>query len=180
MKFTLVIIIFLLSFQSLATEKKVDFGKLFDQPQKKQLSKTIEKKQTSSQVANKAKSQTGSIATPMTLVGMGAKAMFTCDNCSGSGDYILVDFEGVCGIAGCIATNLKIWGGPGEYKPAFDKASTGTIFKGYQDKIAGTYHWSATLDNRHYCSGIFSTKGDKKNINIRAYSACKNPYINEF
>lgn len=180
MKALFLVIIFLSSFQSIATEKEIDFGKLFDKPKKEQPKQIIEKKQTSSQVANAAKSQTDSIATPMTLLGMGAKAMFTCDDCSGSGDYISVDFEGVCGIAGCIAKSLKIWGGPGEYKPAYDKASSGTILKGYQDKIAGTYSWSATLDDRHYCSGTFKTSGDKKNISIRAYSQCKSPYINEF
>lgn len=169
-----------LSFQAIAIDKTIDFSLLFDQPQIEQSEKTIEKKQTSPQVANKAKSKTDAISTPMTLIGTAAKVMYTCDDCTSSGDFISVDFEGVCGFAGCTTKNLKVWGGPGEYKSSYDNASSGIILKGYQNKIAGTYHWSGRLDDKYHCSGTFKVSGDKKNISLRVYPRCGSPYFNEF
>eukprot|EP01093_Parvamoeba_rugata_P017424 TRINITY_DN6_c0_g7_i1.p1 TRINITY_DN6_c0_g7~~TRINITY_DN6_c0_g7_i1.p1 ORF type:complete len:188 (+),score=21.71 TRINITY_DN6_c0_g7_i1:132-695(+) len=176
---TILLILALCSTSSFAlqqNDQEVDFDKLFDNPKSK--SSVLSTKRTSELDKEKAKAGTDNISTPMTLLGMGAKSMFTCEDCeSSSGNYISVNFEGVCGLIGCATSNLKIWGGPGEFKPSYNKAASGTLLKGYNG-LVGNYKWSAVLDDNYTCTGNFTIDEPKQQLNLYAYSKCSSTYYN--
>lgn len=94
-------------------------------------------------------------------------------------DYVLVNFESVCGLIGCSDKNLHIWGGPGNFSPSYKGASMGAINKGYNGKLAGRYNWSAQFDNE-ICSGSFYLSGTKKNISLSIHKGCSNFYVSEY
>lgn len=102
---------------------------------------------------------------------------------SGSGgsssDYVMVNFDPVCGIAGCIGKNLDISGGPGDFSSSFSGASSGAIHKGYNG-LAGTYNWSAQIDDNKSCSGSLYLSGEKGNYTIRVYDSCSDAGSNEY
>ena len=86
-------------------------------------------------------------------------------------DYVIVNFESVCGLFSCSDGNLSISGGPGRFETSFSGASSGTIHKGYNG-LAGTYQWSGQVDN-NYCSGSFNLSGMKGNLFIKVYKDCR-------
>ena len=177
----LIVVLFFVAFACTGQESEtIDFDKLFSEQKKKSAAaQVLERKTISQQDAQEARDQTEGIQTPMTLIGKGTKYMFTCEDCSKPGNFISVNFEGVCGIAGCLASNLKVRGGPGDFSASYNGAASGSIQKGYNG-LAGGYQWSATLDDKYHCSGTFRASGEKMNITIYAYSKCSNPYYNEF
>ena len=98
---------------------------------------------------------------------------------SSSIDYVMVNFESVCGAMLCSDKNLNISGGPGNFEPGFKGSSTGAIHKGYNGAVAGIYQWSAQLDNT-VCSGQFRLSGVRKNLSIRVYNNCSDAGTNEY
>lgn len=158
--------------------KELDFDKLFSE--KTNNKNILEKKYISEEEKEKARRETSNIATPMTLIGKGAKAIYVCEDCSSNhGSYISVEFEGICGLAPCTESNLRIWGGNGQFVPSFDKASSGAIHKG-ANGLNGTYQWQATLDDKYVCSGTFTIKDYKQWLNLYAYSKCSSSYYKYF
>lgn len=56
-----------------------------------------------------------------------------------------------------------------------------TIFKSYNQSLAGDYSWSASWDsNSKFCSGTVHVSGQKSNVNIKVYSDCRDAGSNEF
>lgn len=99
---------------------------------------------------------------------------------SGAGlDYVMVNFESVCGLIGCTDKNLRIFGGPGDFEPNHNGAASGSIYKGYNGKLAGKYNWSAQFDN-NFCSGSFYLSGKKRNISLSIHKGCSNFYVSEY
>lgn len=85
-------------------------------------------------------------------------------------DYVIVNFDPILGSSS--DANLKISGGPGIYEQSYNKAGSGTIHRDYNGKLAGTYHWSATIGNNVHCSGSFNISGTKRNYTIRTHRDC--------
>lgn len=87
-------------------------------------------------------------------------------------DYVMVNFESVCGLFACTDKNLNVSGGPGGFETSFSGAPSGSIHKGYNGGLAGSYQWSAQVDN-NYCSGTFNISGEKANVYIKVYKDCR-------
>lgn len=83
--------------------------------------------------------------------------------------YVQVDFESVCGLSQCLDNNLQLSGGPGNFSAGYSGATSGGLHKGYNG-LAGTYRWSAQVDNT-VCSGSIYVSGSK-NVAIRVYKNC--------
>jgi len=98
---------------------------------------------------------------------------------SSSYDYVMVQFESVCGLYGCTDKNLHISGGPGNFSPSYSGAAAGAIHKGYNGFLAGNYRWSAQFDNT-VCSGNFYVSGSKRNITISIHPGCSDLYISRY
>ena len=98
---------------------------------------------------------------------------------SSSVDYVMVNFESVCGFVGCSDKNLRISGGPGSFSASYSGATSGAIHKGYNGQLAGQYHWSAQFDNE-FCSGSFYVSGQKRNISLSIHKNCYGFYLNEY
>lgn len=96
-------------------------------------------------------------------------------------DFVTIDVEMICHL--CMAENLEISGGPGQYNKSFNGASMGAIHKGYNGQLAGTYSWSAKLgygNDKQYCSGTFYLSGKKRSAHIKVYDECRSPSIYEY
>jgi hypothetical protein len=86
-------------------------------------------------------------------------------------DFVSVQSESICML--CLAENLQISGNPGRFDPSYNKASSGTIYKGWNGQLAGNYSWSGRFgygDNKEYCAGSFYLSGKKRNVKINVYS----------
>jgi hypothetical protein len=94
-------------------------------------------------------------------------------------DYVMVNFESVCGFRGCTDKNLRISGGPGDFNPNYNGATSGAIHKSYNGKLAGHYSWSAQVGN-NFCSGTFYLSGKKRNISLSIHKGCSNFYVSEY
>lgn len=94
-------------------------------------------------------------------------------------DYVMVNFESVCGFSGCIDKNLQISGGPGRFSPSYSAAISGAIHKGYNGGLAGQYRWSAQFDN-NFCSGTFYVSGQKRNISLSIHPNCYGFNVHEY
>ena len=94
-------------------------------------------------------------------------------------DYVMVNFESVCGFMPCEDKNLKISGGPGSFSANFNGSTSGAIYKGYSGKLSGRYNWSAQFDN-NFCSGTFYLSGKKRNISLSIHKGCSGFYVSEY
>ena len=93
---------------------------------------------------------------------------------SSSIEYVQIRAECIAGFMPCIEKNLRISGGSGRYESGgFSNASYGTIYKGYNGKLAGNYSFSVQFDKR-ICSGSFYLSGQKRNYSIRLGTDCHN------
>jgi hypothetical protein len=90
---------------------------------------------------------------------------------SSSIEYVMVQAECINGLIPCIEKNLKITGSPGRFEPSYGGANSGTIYKGYNNKIAGRYSFTVTFD-KSLCSGSFYLSGTKKNYSINLSKEC--------
>lgn len=87
-------------------------------------------------------------------------------------EYVQVQAECIAGFSPCIEKNLKVSGSPGRFENgAFNSASHGTIYKGYNGLLRGTYRFQVQFDNS-ICSGSFYISGQKRNYSIRLGRDC--------
>jgi hypothetical protein len=93
-------------------------------------------------------------------------------------NYVMVNFESVCGLIACQDKKLTMSGGPGDFTPGYSGASSGTIHKGYNG-LAGNYRWSAKVDNK-ICSGSVYVSGRKENLFISVYDNCSDAGTREY
>jgi len=94
----------------------------------------------------------------------------------GSVDYVVVNFESVCGFALCSNKDVSMSGGPGSFTN--NTGASGTLLKGYNG-LAGTYSWVGSFDNK-VCSGTVRVSGTKRNLTIRAYDNCNDAGTSEY
>ncbi len=92
---------------------------------------------------------------------------------SSSIDFVQVEAECINGVIPCIEKNLQVTGGPGRFESNFNQASSGTIHKGYQGNIAGTYSFSVQFDE-NICTGNFYISGHKEHYRIALGKDCHN------
>lgn len=97
---------------------------------------------------------------------------------SSSSDYVMVEFESVCGLLPCSDKNLTMAGGSGTFESSFSGARTGTIYKGYNG-LAGEYRWQAKVDNQ-ICGGTVTVSGSRSNLFIKVYKDCRDAGTREF
>lgn len=85
--------------------------------------------------------------------------------------FVMVKFDLVGGPwGGGLPRGLQISGGPGRFSPSFNDASAGSIHRGYNGGLAGSYSWSGGSENRRVsCSGSFNLSGTKANLRIAVY-----------
>ena len=84
--------------------------------------------------------------------------------------YVMVEAQCIAGFSPCIEKDLQITGGPGEFSPNYNSASSGAIHKGYNG-LAGSYNFRVQFDN-NICSGSFYLSGEKKNYSINLGRDC--------
>jgi len=94
----------------------------------------------------------------------------------GNIDYVIVNFESVCGIFLCYDKDLSMSGGPGTFTN--NAGASGTITKGYNG-LVGNYHWVGSFDNK-VCSGTVHVSGRKRTLTIRVYDDCRDAGTSEF
>jgi hypothetical protein len=95
---------------------------------------------------------------------------------SSSGGAKSIIVTGECIGAFCTVKTFKVTGGPGGVGDGYN---TGYI-NDYGQGVAGTYYYSATLNNNRHCSGSFRVTGSHKQIIVNMYEHNCESYLSKF